>query len=396
MKARLVAAVLLVLAVPTASAESMKHLSKRVFELARVQYTQLDDQLGPAEFPRSLHPDGSLWKSKQNWWCSGFWPGMLWYTFAGTNDPDMAARADRNTHKLDGLIETPTHHDIGFQLNSSFGNAAQIAGIAPGPILRDGALKLAGRFNPKVGAIKSWESGKRGRYPVIIDNMMNLELLMRAARYFQLDTLRFIAITHARNTLRTHFRDDFTTFHLVDFDPQTGAVTARKTVQGYSDESVWARGEAWALYGYAMMARECAKSGLTAESREFLAQATGIGKWVAAHLPADGIPYWDFSDPAIPDTWRDASAAAILASGFLDLARQLESSDAALAKRFRKLAKRQLKTLASAPYLAKAGQNGGFLLRHCVGNLPAGSEIDVPLTYADYYFLEALLRWQEK
>ena len=182
----------------------------------------------------------------------------------------------------------------------------------------------------------------------------------------------------------------------MDFDPQTGAVTARKTVQGYSDESVWARGEAWALYGYAMMARECAKCGLTAESREFLAQATGIGKWVAAHLPADGIPYWDFSDPAIPDTWRDASAAAILASAFLDLARQLDSQDAALAKRFRKLAKRQLKTLASAPYLAKAGQNGGFLLRHCVGNLPAGSEIDVPLTYADYYFLEALLRWQEK
>ncbi|MBQ2330809.1 MAG: glycoside hydrolase family 88 protein, partial [Bacteroidales bacterium] len=233
-------------------------------------------------------------------------------------------------------------------------------------------------------------------YPVIIDNMMNLELLMRAARYFQLDTLRSIAITHARTTLRTHFRDDFTTFHLVDFDPQTGAVVTKKTVQGYSDTSVWARGEAWALYGYAMMARECAKCGLTAESREFLAQATGIGKWVAAHLPADGIPYWDFSDPAIPDTWRDASAAAILASGFLDLARQLDSQDAALAKRFRKLARRQLKTLASAPYLAKAGQNGGFLLQHCVGNLPAGSEIDVPLTYADYYFLEALLRWQEK
>ena len=272
--------------------------------------------------------------------------------------------------------------------------SAQIAGIAPGPILRDGALKLAGRFNPKVGAIKSWESGKRGQYPVIIDNMLNLELLMRAARYFQLDTLRSIAITHARTTLRTHFRDDFTTFHLVDFDPQTGAVTARKTVQGYSDESVWARGEAWALYGYAMMARECAKSGLTAESREFLAQATGIGKWVAAHLPADGIPYWDFSDPDRPNTWRDASAAAILASAFLDLARQLDSQDATLAKRFRKLAKRQLKTLASAPYLAKAGQNGGFLLRHCVGNLPAGSEIDVPLTYADYYFLEALLRWR--
>ncbi len=254
MKARLVAAVLLVLAVPSASAESMKRLSERVFNLARVQYTRLDDQLGPEEFPRSVHPDGSLWKSKQNWWCSGFWPGMLWYTFAGTNDPDMAARADRNTHKLDGLIETPTHHDIGFQLNSSFGNAGMIAGITPGPILRDGALKLAGRFNPRVGAIKSWESGKRGRYPVIIDNMMNLELLMRAARYFQLDTLRSIAITHARTTLRTHFRDDFTTFHLVDFDPQTGAVTARKTVQGYSDESVWARGEAWALYGYAMMA----------------------------------------------------------------------------------------------------------------------------------------------
>ena len=385
---------LFALAVPSASAESMKRLSERVFNLARVQYTRLDDQLGPEEFPRSVHPDGSLWKSKQNWWCSGFWPGMLWYTFAGTGDPDLAARAERNTHKLDGLIETPTHHDIGFQLNSSFGNAAQIAGIAPGPVLRDGALKLAGRFNPRVGATKSWESGKRGQYPVIIDNMMNLELLMRAARYFQLDTLRTIAITHARTTLRTHFRDDFTTFHLVDFNPQTGAVIRKMTVQGYSDASVWARGEAWALYGYTMMAAECAKSGLTAESREFLAQATGIGKWVAAHLPADGIPYWDFSDPDIPNTFRDASAAAIMASAFIDLARQLEPTNAALAKRFRKVAKRQLKTLASAQYLAKAGQNGGFLLQHCVGNLPAKSEIDVPLTYADYYFLEALLRWR--
>ena len=385
---------LFALAVPSASAESMKRLSERVFNLARVQYTRLDDQLGPEEFPRSVHPDGSLWKSKQNWWCSGFWPGMLWYTFAGTGDPDLAARAERNTHKLDGLIETPTHHDIGFQLNSSFGNAGMIAGITPGPILRDGALKLAGRFNPRVGAIKSWESGKRGQYPVIIDNMMNLELLMRAARYFQLDTLRTIAITHARTTLRTHFRDDFTTFHLVDFNPQTGAVIRKMTVQGYSDASVWARGEAWALYGYTMMAAECAKSGLTAESREFLAQATGIGKWVAAHLPADGIPYWDFSDPDIPNTFRDASAAAIMASAFIDLARQLEPTNAALAKRFRKVAKRQLKTLASAQYLAKAGQNGGFLLQHCVGNLPAKSEIDVPLTYADYYFLEALLRWR--
>ena len=387
---------LFALAVPSASAESMKRLSERVFNLARVQYTRLDDQLGPEEFPRSVHPDGSLWKSKQNWWCSGFWPGMLWYTFAGTGDPDLAARAERNTHKLDGLIETPTHHDIGFQLNSSFGNAAKVAGLPPGPILRDGALKLAGRFNPRVGATKSWESGKRGQYPVIIDNMMNLELLMRAARYFQLDTLRTIAITHARTTLRTHFRDDFTTFHLVDFNPQTGAVIRKMTVQGYSDASVWARGEAWALYGYTMMAAECAKSGLTAESREFLAQATGIGKWVAAHLPADGIPYWDFSDPDIPNTFRDASAAAIMASAFIDLARQLEPTNAALAKRFRKVAKRQLKTLASAQYLAKAGQNGGFLLQHCVGNLPAKSEIDVPLTYADYYFLEALLRWQEK
>ena len=382
MKARLVAAVLLVLAVPTASAESMKHLSKRVFELARVQYTHLDDQLGPAEFPRSLHPDGSLWKSKQNWWCSGFWPGMLWYTFAGTNDPDMAARADRNTHKLDGLIETPTHHDIGFQLMSSFGKMAQDCdpeflggeGISPDSVLTRGAAALASRFLPTAGVIRSWDHGK-WNFPVIIDNMMNLELLMDYGD-------REVAEKHALTTMKNHFREDGTCYHQVNY-ADDGTVLGKQTVQGFADESAWARGQAWALYGYAMMALKEKEAGHMDLADTFYGVAAKLEDWLLPRLPEDGVPFWDFSQT----DYRDASAGAIIAGGLLKLREYRGAKDDGKGLR---AAERILRTLASPEYLAEPRTNGGFLLKHSVGHLPNKSEVDVPLTYADYYFLEAL------
>jgi uncharacterized protein YyaL (SSP411 family) len=214
--------------------------------------------------------------------------------------------------------------------------------------------------------------------------MMNLELLMWAAREAREPRYREIAITHADTTLRNHFRPDASSYHLVDFDPANGAVRGRVTVQGFADGSAWARGQAWGLYGYTMMYRESKKD-------DYLRQAQRIAEFFMNHprLPADKIPYWDFDDTTIPNAPRDASAAAISSSALLELA---TFSDAATAKRYRDFAEQQLRSLSTKEYLAAPGENGGFLLKHATGHKPAGKEIDVPLNYADYYFLEALLR----
>ena len=213
--------------------------------------------------------------------------------------------------------------------------------------------------------------------------MMNLELLMEGYRLSGTDSLKTIAMTHANTTMKHHFRDDYTTFHVVDYDPETGAVRHQQTAQGLSDDSAWARGQAWGLYGYTMMAE---KTGDPA----YLAQAHAIAKMIISYLPEDGVPYWDFNAPNIPDALRDASAGAIIASALVKLSQM--TTVKRLAETYAAQAERTLRTLASDEYLAPAGTNGNFLLRHSVGSLPGNSEVDVPLTYADYYFLEALLR----
>lgn len=216
--------------------------------------------------------------------------------------------------------------------------------------------------------------------------MMNLELLLSMAKTYANDTLQNIACTHANTTLRNHFRDDYTCYHLVDYDPETGHVRRKQTVQGYSDESSWSRGQAWALYGYTMMFRMTGY-------QDYLLQAEHIADMLVHRLPTDGIPYWDFDVPVEGKTLRDASAAAIMASAFIELSRYVaktETKEVYLA-----MAEKQLRTLASEVYLAEPGTNGNFLLKHCVGAFPDNKEVDVPLTYADYYFLEALLRYRD-
>ena len=234
--------------------------------------------------------------------------------------------------------------------------------------LEKGAEKLAARFDPATGVIRSW-NGNRWNYPVIIDNMMNLELLMDYGD-------RELAEIHALTTARNHSREDGTCFHLVDY-ADDGSILGKQTVQGYADDTAWARGQAWALYGYAMMAeREW-------EEPAFRRVAGKLEKWLLANLPEDGIPYWDFSQ----SDYKDASAAAIIACGLLKMWRL--DGEALDAPAFA-MAERILRTLASPEYLAEPRTNGGFLLKHGVGNKPGNSEVDVPLTYADYYFLEAL------
>ena len=355
--------------------ETMPELTHRVFSLARRQLPALSRQLDRKHIATTFQAD-TLTLAKPTRWVSGFLPGSLWLTYEYTGDEAVREAAWRETRKLKNLVSKKTHHDIGFQLMSSYGNAYRLTSdTSCVGILRAGAEKLAGRFDPSVGLTKSWESGKRWGYPVIIDNMMNLELLTAWGD-------KDIAIAHARKTLKEHFREDGTCYHLVDYNPD-GSVRLKQTVQGAEDESAWARGQAWALYGYTMMFRETAVD-------EFLAHAEKIARMLLERLPEDGIPYWDFSRVGEE---RDASAGAVMASAFVELSGL--TGDEGLSAACLGEAEKQLRTLASSSYLAREGEIGGFLLKHSVGNKPKGSEVDVPLTYADYYFLEALLRYQK-
>jgi hypothetical protein len=319
-------------------------------------------------------------------WTSGFFPGSLWYLYEATGDAQWRAAAEKFTALLAPEQHNTKTHDVGFILYCSYGNGLRLTGNpAYRPVLLNGAKSLGTRFNPAVGCLKSWDHGVGAfTFPVIIDNMMNLELMMWAAREDPAGPFRNIALRHADTTLQHHFRPDHSTFHVVDYDPATGQVIKRVTHQGTADTSAWARGQAWGLYGYTLMYRE------TKDPR-YLAQAQQIAAFLLHHprLPADKVPYWDFDDVKIPNAPRDSSAAAIISSALFELRTYVEPAAAA---EYTAFAEQQLRSLASPAYLAEPGTNGGFLLKHATGNHPKNSEIDVPINYGDYYFLEALLR----
>lgn len=372
-----------------ASHDPLTELTDNVFELAKIRYAAMDEVLDEGEYPRSTNADGSLRTSDEGWWCSGFYPGSLWYIYEYTGDETIRDLAWKHTRSLEGLIESHTDHDIGFQINCSYGNALRLTGDSTTvvPTYVAAARKLAARLNPATGVTLSWDWLRNDwRYPVIIDNMMNLELLTVAARISGEKELADVADTHAETTLKNHFRPDWSSWHLVDYDPVTGDVRSKETVQGHAHESAWARGQAWALYGYTMMYRETGR-------KAYLDAAENIADMILNHLPEDGIPYWDFDAPDIPYALRDASAGAIMASAFIELSTLTDES--VKSGKYLETARTQLMTFCSDEYLAKPGENGGFLLKHCVGNLPENSEIDVPLSYADYYFLEALVRYSK-
>lgn len=362
--------------------ENINDLADRVFNLAVAQYTSMNDNLAEGQCPKTLDKEGKLVISDIGWWCSGFYPGSLWYIYEFTADENIKAMAEKHTLQLENLNHAYTDHDIGFQINNSYGHALRLTGEEKyrQPII-NAAYTLAARFTPETGVTKSWNWGENWKYPVIIDNMMNMELLTDAYEMCGEENFRNVAVTHANTTLKNHFREDWTTWHLVDYDPENGSIRGKQTVQGYADDSAWARGQAWALYGYTMMYRE---TGI----KEYLDAAINIGNMLIGKLPEDGIPYWDFNAPDIPEALRDASAGAIMASAFTELG-TLTGDEKYLQTAFR-----QISTLASEEYLAEAGTNENFLLKHSVGSLPGNSEVDVPLTYADYYFLEAILRYR--
>lgn len=375
------------LAMGCSSEESMQDLTARVFSVAQQQCEQMAQQLDSLQTPRSF--DGTaLVTAPPQWWCSGFFPGTLWLVYEYTGNEEFRALAVRETAKVEPIQWVTDDHDVGFQVNCSYGQQFRLAGDAHArEVMHNAARSLAVGFNPTVGCIRSWNfqlEWSNWKFPVIIDNMMNLELLMSVAATENEPALAEVAISHANTTLKNHFRPDYTTWHLVDYNPEDGSVNAKMTVQGCADDSAWARGQAWALYGFTMMYR-------FTQDQAYLDRAVAVARMLLGRLPKDGVPYWDFDSPKIPNDYKDASAAAVMASAFIELAEYVQDGTPYI-----NMAERQLRTLASPDYLAEPGTNGNFILKHCVGNIPSGAEIDMPLSYADYYFLEALGKFMKK
>lgn len=340
------------------------------------------------KYPRSAKKDGTLATTSARDWTSGFFPGSLWYMYDYTKDKRWETLARQWTAGLEKEQFNTGTHDLGFILFCSYGNGYR---LTKDPKYKDiiiqGSKSLITRFNKKAGVIRSWDHNRdKWDFPVIIDNMMNLEMLYWASKQTGDPIYANVATTHALTTLKHHFRPDYSSYHVIDYDTVTGQVRKKQTHQGYADASAWARGQAWALYGYTVTYRE------TKDAR-FLKQAQGIADFFINHknLPADKIPYWDFDAPARADLPRDASAAAIAASGLLELSKY----SGAKGETYKKAASQMLASLASPAYLAKANTNNNFVLMHATGHLPNNSEIDGPLNYADYYFIEGLLRWQQ-
>lgn len=342
--------------------ESGKILNPRTVTNNKIEYVPMDD------------------------WTSGFFPGSMWYMYDLTKEDKWKTAGTKYTEALDSVKYLKWHHDVGFMVYCSFGNAYRITG---NPLYKDviieAAKSLSSRFRPAAGVIQSWDEdrgwqGERGwMCPVIIDNMMNLELLFEASKLSNDTTYRHIAIQHADATLINQYRKDYSNYHVVDYDKEKGGVRGKYTAQGYADESAWARGQAWGLYGFTVCYRET-------KDQRYLDMAEKIYQYLFTHknMPEDLVPYWDFDAPNIPNEPRDASAAAVIASALYELSE--------FKPEYKKTADKIVASLSGNTYRALVGTNGNFLLMHSVGSIPHNQEIDVPLNYADYYFLEALVR----
>lgn len=351
--------------------------------------TRLIEESGQVLIPRTVKNDQIQYVPVDDW-TSGFFAGSMWYMYDLTGDQKWKTLGKKYTEHLDSAKYLTWHHDVGFMINCSYGNALRVTGdTAYKSVMMEAARSLATRFRPVPGVIQSWDEdrgwqGKRGwMCPVIIDNMMNLELFFEATRISGDSSFYKMAVSHADVTMANHFRDDYSCYHVVDYDKIKGGARSRETAQGYADESAWARGQAWAIYGYTVCYRE------TRDER-YLKMAENIYNFLIKHpnMPSDLVPYWDFDAPNIPNEPRDASAAAIIASALYELSTYKENSG------FKETADKIVASLSSPAYRAIVGTNHHFLLMHSVGSIPHGHEVDVPLNYADYYFLEALVRKQ--
>jgi rhamnogalacturonyl hydrolase YesR len=384
-----------------------KNLVDHSFDVAEKQYRKMLDQTSDLTlYPRTSDSAGNTKYVDISDWTGGFWAGNLWYVYEYTHDTAWKNAAIKWTESLEQNQFNTTHHDLGFMMYCSYGNAYRITHNEKyKDVLVQSAKSLISRFNPTVGCIKSWNYKKSwdGKtewyYPVIIDNLMNLELLFFASKVTGDPVYKNIAIRHAETTMKNHIRADFSSYHVVNYDSATGKVLNQQTCQGYADNSTWARGEGWGIYGYTMIYRE------TGDKR-FLMTAKKLADFYMnnKNLPEDKIPYWDFNvnQKGYTPQWnyqpskvnykiRDVSAAAVVCSALFELSGYLGEEG----KKYKDFAVSSMKTLGTSNYMAAPGTNAFFLLKHSVGSFPHGVEIDVPIVYADYYYLEALLRYEK-
>ncbi|MBP1841252.1 glycoside hydrolase family 88 protein [Formosa algae] len=335
-------------------------------------------------FPRTILKEDTEWDLVGvRDWCSGFWPGVLWYGYEFSGDESLKQAAQEFTEPIKTIAYTPaTDHDIGFQVYCSFGNGYRLTGNeAYKKVMLAAADTLATLYNPKVGSIQSWLGKPEYPHNTIIDNMMNLELLFWAAKNGGSKSLYDIAESHAEVTMKNLVRPDYSTYHLGSFDDETGEFLRGVAHQGYADDSMWARGQTWGIYGFAFSYRETGRE-------DFLDTSIKLADKYLERLPEDGVPFWDFDDPKIPNAPKDASAAAVAACGMLELSTLVK--DEKLKEKYFNQAKRFIKALSSEHYLS--GDTNQSLLLHSTGHHPRNSEIDASIIYADYYYMEALLR----
>ena len=335
-----------------------------------------DDKLVPRSFVA-----GKYNMVKPSDWTSGFVAGDYWFMYELTGDEKWKKTAIENTIKLDGIQFITNTHDLGFMVYCSYGNAYRVTKEeAYKKVILQAAESLSKRFNPKVGSIRSWSWGK-WQFPVIIDNMMNLEMMFWASKVSGNPKYHDIAVQHTNTTLKNHYRDNMSSYHLVDYDTITGKPIGKQTHQGLNDESSWTRGQAWGLYGFTVSYRETG-------DKKYLEAAKKIAKYIAVNLPEDKVPYWDFNAPVTTQTERDCSAASIIASALYILSSITDDNNSK--KEYSILADQIMTSLSSPAYLNKYGEGGGFLLKHYVGGKLLNLEVDASVNYADYYYLEAL------
>jgi unsaturated chondroitin disaccharide hydrolase len=372
------------------SARAQKINIKQVFADAEKQTVLMLKEIQSAKkgkpelvSPCTIDSAGNLKLVAAKDWRSGFFPGTLWYLDEYTKNDNWKKEAASYTANIENQKTNGTTHDMGFKVYCSFGNGYRLTkDAAYRDVIIQSARTLSTRFNKKTGVIRSWDHHQeQWRYPVIIDNMMNLELLFEATKLTGDSSFYKIAVSHAMVTMKNHYRSDHSSFHVVDYDTATGKVINRNTHQGYSDGSAWSRGQAWGLYAYTMCYRET-------KNKIFLKQAEDISDYMLNHpnMPKDLVPYWDYNAPSIPNEPRDVSAATVMASGLYELSVYSRNG-----KKYRAAADKIIESVTNA-YRSAIGTNHGFILAHSTGAKPSNTDVDVPLVYADYYYLEALLR----
>lgn len=343
--------------------------------------------------PTTMTPDGSVYYCGYADWRSGFFPGSVWYLYELTGDEALLPLARKYTKAIEEAKNITWNHDVGFMVYCSFGNGLRLTGDAEyKDVIIQAAKSLATRFHPVAGIIQSWNvdrgwPSERGwECPVIIDNMMNLELMFEATRFTGDSSFYKISVSHADRTMAEQFRPDGSCYHVVDYSLTDGSVRHRHTAQGYSHESAWSRGQAWAIYGYTLCYRYT-------KDKRYLDQAVKTFEYMKNHknMPPDLIPYWDMDAPNVPNELRDASSAACIASALYELCTMPVPDPAG----YKAYADKMMASLASPAYRARLGENGNFILMHSVGSIPHNAEVDKPLNYADYYFIEALKRKKE-